>query len=172
MNLINRTVGRALADARADERAEKREAERAVITVRRLPGSTCWDIMLGDVVKVSSPRPQLDAILDLIRRAGGRAEVVYDDQDSITDRLKRQQEGRQVARLLNVGDFLFVRWNREGQAYEPCEGTDPHSLRLGIVRVDHEAVPGKLVFRSGLLATIPVNPHAVLKLAPLPTVES
>jgi len=171
MNLINRTVKRALADAAAIERADEREAGN-VITVRRLPGATCWDIMLGDIVHVSSPNPSLVSVLDLVRRAGGRAEVVYDDQDSITDRVKRQQESRQVARLLNVGDFLYVCWNREGQAYEPCEGTEPNSVRLGIVRVDSEAVPGKLVFRSGLLATIPVDPHAVLKLAPVPSVES
>lgn len=168
MNLINRTVGRALADARADERASQRET---VITLRRLPGATLWTVLVNDVVTGSSGYAgALQGLMEEVRKAGGRAVVVYDDQDSIRARLDRRQAGREVASAVAPGHFLYVRWSKEDQAYAPCEADDAYSQRFDVQAVSTEA--GKIVFRSGLCQTVPVDHHAVLKLAPLPTVES
>lgn len=64
------------------------------IVVRRPANSFCWELIRPSNQRMLAS-PNLDAVareaMYEVRRAGGRAVVVYEDQHSLRERVARQQ---------------------------------------------------------------------------------
>lgn len=91
MNLIDRAVGRAIADSNAAAAAHANAHE---IVVYRAPDSILWEVTLdgrfeGAYLLFDRAAGQA---LELVRKSGGKASVVYRDENSLTARARRAAE--------------------------------------------------------------------------------
>lgn len=162
MSLISRLLHAAKPNAAAEERAV-RESERLIIAIRRLPGAANWDLLADGEKIISSPNLSLDVVTDLVRRAGGRAIIEYDDQDSITMRLKRKQEGRAVISELMPGMSITVTRDEETRLYAPIR----RELTRRLFRIDgvkFDPATTRYVLSSGTHLTVPLEGHDIVDL--------
>lgn len=165
--MINRFVRNAELDAAADERAEHasdlHEAGQAVILIRRLPGAISWDLLVDGEKIVSGPNLDLDSVIDAIRRAGNRAVVEYDDQDSITARLLRKQNGQEVVSNLTRGQCVWIRRDDAGR-YVPGDA-GPTDARIDIQSISYDPATARYSLHSGAVIVDGLDPHVIVTLA-------
>jgi hypothetical protein len=138
------------------------------ILVRRLPGASCWDLHRPDGHR-DTASPNLDLIareaLKEVRRLGGRAVVVFDDQDSMRARAERKRLGQETVNAVFAGMRYVVRWSAVHAAYEPCDRDDPGKLIMRVDGIEHLDT-GEYVHLngSGVAYSRPLSPNEIVNL--------
>lgn len=164
MSLVNRRLTAALADSAtitAQDAATPTE-----ITVRRLPGSPHWEVLVDGVKSLATAShagAAEEALASVAQAPGGRATVIFDDQDSLTERMARQKRGEKVVSHVSIGDRYWVRWSIEDQAYTPAKPGEG-VLALGVQRVGWDPETNLYMHHSGLLSTRPLEAHDIVTL--------
>lgn len=143
------------------------------ILVRRLPGSACWELLVSgpnSKPRVSSPSPTAIALeaIAAVARAGGRAVVEYNDQDSMQDRARRRKLNQKTANTVYGGDRFHVRFSNHHNAYVPCSDKAPTCEVFTVYSVEFRDDQGMYVFKDANAATVrwtrPFAPHEIIQL--------
>lgn len=143
-----------------------------IITVRRLPGQSLWELLVNGRKSMSSP--DFDAVASSAVAAiglpavGGRAVVEYIDQNTMLDRARREKLGQKTADQVREGDRLRVRWSSRINAYVPCSDTAPTAEIFTVYAVQHDVERGTYTYRAAdattTRATRPFLPHEIIQL--------
>lgn len=162
MSLINRTVDRALADAKTitDQDADALTE----ITVRRLPGSIHWQLLIDGTTVLDSPSSTAvaEVAIEAVRHRGGRATVIYQDFNSMTERMDRAKRGQETANNVSLGWKVWVRWSAEDRAHVPCAPSDGGALLLTVVSINWSPLDNLYSWHDGTEWTTKQEPHAIV----------